>query len=192
MDKGFLKTILRSNQSVFTFKDLLLLWGGVDPVTARQRVSYYVQQGDLYSIRRGIYAKDKRYDRLELATRIYTPAYISFETVLGRSGITFQYYSQIFIASYQSKELIVEGQKIVFKKINYAILTNPAGIEQKANYAIASPERAFLDVVYLHKEYHFDQLSLIDWDKVAELLPIYGNNKAMMYRITMYREALKE
>jgi hypothetical protein len=192
MEKGFLKTILKSKQTVFTFKDLLLIWGGIDIKTAKVRINYYVKSGDLYPVRRGIYAKDKNYDRLELATKIFTPAYISFETVLGNAGITFQYYSQIFVASYQTKEIIADGQKIVYKTLKSSILTNSAGIENKEHYAIASPERAFLDVVYLNKDYHFDQLSSLNWDKVDEILPIYGNNKRMNKQISKYYQAAQE
>ena len=192
MEKGFLKTILRANQTVFTFKDLLLMWGGIDVITARKRVNYYIKSGNLYPIRRGIYAKDKNYDRFELATKIFTPAYISFETVLGNAGVTFQYYSQIFVASYQTKEIIADGQKIVYKTLKSSILTNSAGIENKEHYAIARPERAFLDVVYLNKDYHFDQLSSLDWEKVNELLPIYGNNKRMNKQISKYYQVMQE
>ena len=192
MEKGFLKTILRSDQTVFTFKDMLLMWGGIDVITARKRVNYYIKSGNLYPIRRGIYAKDQNYDRLELATKIFTPAYISFETVLGNAGITFQYYSQIFVASYQTKEIIADGQNIVYKTLKSSILTNSAGIENKEHYAIASPERAFLDVVYLNKDYHFDQLSSLNWDKVNELLPIYGKNRRISGQISKYYQAAQE
>ena len=162
------------------------MWEGVNVVSARKRVNYYVQTGNLYSVRRGIYAKDKNYDRFELATKIFTPAYISFETVLGKAGITFQYYSQIFVASYQTKELVADQQKFVFKTLKGSLLTNSAGVENKENYAIAAPERAFLDVVYLSKDYHFDNLSAINWDKVNDILPIYGENKAMRDRVYKY------
>jgi hypothetical protein len=192
MKKGFIKAILRSNRTVFTFKDLLLMWEGVDVDTARKRVNYYVQTGNLYSVRRGIYAKDKNYDRLELATKIFTPAYVSFETVLGSAGITFQYYSQIFVASYQTKEIIADGQKFVFKTLKDSLLTNSAGVENKETYAVAAPERAFLDVIYLSRDYHFDNLSLINWDKVNELLPIYGKNKNMRDRVNQYYQFTKE
>lgn len=186
MKKGFLKTILRSKQTVFTFKDFLLMWGEIDAKTAKERINYYVKSGDLYSIRRGIYAKDRNYDRFELATKIYTPAYISFETVLGNAGVTFQYYSQIFVASYQTRDIVADDQKIIYRTLKSSILTNSAGIENKENYAIASPERAFLDVVYLSKDYHFDQLSTLNWDKVKEILQIYGNSKRMSDRVSNY------
>ncbi|TSC77837.1 MAG: hypothetical protein G01um101429_938, partial [Parcubacteria group bacterium Gr01-1014_29] len=73
-----------------------------------------------------------------------------------------------------------------------SILTNQTGIEVKENYFIASLERAFLDVVYLNKEYHFDNLSGINWGKVDEILPIYGGNKRMEAKVKKYREATQK
>jgi hypothetical protein len=192
MEKGFLKVILRANQTVFTFKDLLLLWGGIDVKTAKSRVNYYVKRGDLYSIRKGIYARDGKYDRKEMATKIFTPAYISFETVLGSSGITFQYYDQIFVATYQSLERIVDGQKITFRCLKSSVLTNSIGVENRENYSIATPERAFLDRVYLSKDYHFDNLSPLNWEKVNEIIPIYNPTKRMRERVKEYQESLEK
>lgn len=183
--------ILRSNKTVFSFKDLLLLWGDLNQLTAATRVNYYVRKGELYHIRRGLYAKDKNYDKFELATKIFTPSYISFETVLGKAGITFQFYGKIFVATYQSKEITCDGQIYSFKTIKASILTSAAGIEKKENYSIASPERAFLDVIYLYKDYHFDNLSPLNWQKIFETLPIYGGNKRMEKKVKRYYEAAK-
>jgi hypothetical protein len=186
MKKGFLHTLLRLKQSVFTFRELMLLWGGTDRATAKARVHYYVKSHELYHLRRGIYAKDHEYDPFELATRIVSPSYISFETVLGATGITFQHYDRIFVASYISKEIMVDGHPIVFKTMKRDILTDTTGIEQRSGYAIASPERAFLDTVYLNKEYHFDNLAPLDWDKISRLLPVYGGIKRMESSVAKY------
>ena len=186
MKKGnYISTILRSKKTVFSFKDIALLWGDSGSA-ARVRVNYYLKNSDLYRIHQGFYAKDKNYNKNELAIKIYTPSYISFETVLGRAGIIFQSYGQIFIASYLTREIIVDGQTYSFRKIKESVLTNNAGIEHKDNYSIATPERAFLDVVYLNKDYHFDNLSVLDWDKVLEILPIYSN-KRMEKEIKAYQ-----
>ena len=179
MKRGFLNALLRSDKTIFSFKDLILLWGGIDRLTAGSRVHYYIRQGHLYPVRRGVYAKDKDYDRLELATKIFAPSYISFETVLGEAGITFQFYGKIFVASYQSREITCDGQVYHFRRIKDAILTSNAGMENRENYSIASAERAFLDVLYLFKDYHFDNVSPLNWDKVREIFPIYGGNRRM-------------
>lgn len=188
-EKKPISNILRSKKTVFTFKDISLIWGDADKKTTIAAVNYYVKTGGLYRIRRGIYAKDKDYDKLELATKIYTPSYISFETVLAKAGVVFQFYGQIFAASYLTREITADGQAYSYKKIKDEILTNPVGIERRENYSIASPERAFLDVAYLYKDYYFDNLSPLDWDKVLEILPIYGGNKRMEKRVKEYREA---
>lgn len=186
--------LLRNKQSVFTFKEVNMLAGGeVDPALLRRRISYYVKKGDLQPLRRGIYAKDKKYDKLELANRIYTPSYISLETVLHRAGVIFQFYAQIFIASYLTREIKVDDQVFSYRKIKDEILTRtqpPTGIEHKGTYSIAIPERAFLDVVYLSKDYHFDNLSALNWEKVFELLPIFENAE-MEKRVKAYYEHFK-
>jgi len=189
MRKANILDIYRSDKTVFTFKELSLILGVTNKDYLKKTIYRYVKAGKLYPLRRGIYAKDKKYNKLELATKIYTPSYVSFETVLAKVGIVFQYYSQIFIASYLTREITVDNQIYSYKKIKDAILTNSVGIENKENYSIASPERAFLDSLYLYKDYHFDNLSPLDWKKVYKILPIYGGNKRMEKRIEQYHSS---
>ena len=111
MRKGnYLTTILRSPKTVFSNQDIAMLWGEPSSEAVRVRLNYYVKQGLLYRIRRGLYAKDKKYNKLELATRIFTPAYVSFETILSKEGVIFQFYSQIFVASYLTREITIDDQ----------------------------------------------------------------------------------
>lgn len=187
--RGFLSKLLKSHQTVFSFKDLLLMWGGIDRRTAVARVHYYVRKSLLYHLRKGLYAKDKNYHKFEAAVKILTPSYISFETVLGKEGVTFQFYDEIFVASYQSRSITCDGQIYHFRKIKTSILTEGKGVQQLDNYAIASPERAFLDTVYLFKDYHFDDLSSLDWKKIWELLPIYGGNRRIERQLKEYYDA---
>lgn len=192
MQKNFLKKILKLSETVFSFKELLLRFRTDDSKTLKSKLNYYVKNGDLHHIRRGLYSKDTNYNRFELATKIFTPSYISFETVLSSAGIIFQYYSQIFVASYQSREVICDETVYAFRTIKSRILTNSKGIEILKTYSIASPERAFLDVIYLNKNYHFDNLEPLNWDKVFEILPIYENNKSMQKRVILYHTAYKK
>ena len=186
-----MEVLLRSPKTIFSTKDVSLLWGEEVEVAARVRLNKYVKSGKLIRVRRGLYAKDKNYDKNELAAKIYTPSYISFETVLGAAGVTFQYYSQIFVSSYQTKEIEIEGQKYVFKKMKEDMVTSSIGIEGKGNYSIATVERAFLDVLYQNKQYHFDNLRPINWEKVHEILPVYGGNKRMEATVKKLEESAK-
>jgi hypothetical protein len=185
MEKADILNIFRSKSSVLTFKEILIASTQAKPHLLKKRLSYYVQKGELYSIRRGLYAKDKNYDRLELATKIFTPSYVSFETILYEAGIIFQHYSTIFVATYQTREVECDSQLYSFKKIKDVILTNSDGVENRGNYFAACKERAFLDVLYLNKDYYFDNLSPLDFDKVQALLPIY-DNKRMAQRVKRY------
>ena len=177
MEKNTLFQILKSRSSVLSFKEVLLAVGPISPDLLKRRLHYYVQNGQLYAIRKGFYAKDKNYDRREFATKLFTPSYISFETVLVEAGVIFQYYATIFAATYQSKEIVCDGQEYSYKKLKDNILVNTTGIENRGTYFIASPERAFLDVLYLNKNYYFDNLSAFNFDKVLSILPIYQNKR---------------
>lgn len=190
MKKADISSILRSDKTVFSFKDILLLAGEGNPARLRRRLHYYVKSGELYAIRRGFYAKDANYDRLELATKIFTPAYVSFETVLRSAGMIFQHYDKIFVTSYLTRDISCDGQSYHYQAIKNPVLTDTAGIEQKKNYAIASKERAFLDVIYRSGDYYFDNLEPLDWDKVFETLPIY-KNKQMAKTVNRYFKNFK-
>lgn len=173
----YFEALLRSPKTIFSTKDIALLWGEKGSANVRVRLSGYVKNGKLIRVHRGIYAKDKNYNPFELATRIYTPAYISFETVLTRSGINFQYYGNIFVASYVTRDIVADGHRISFVRMKDYVLSNALGIEHANDVSIAIKERAFLDRIYVSKDYHFDNLNSLDWDKVFEILPIYRNQK---------------
>jgi hypothetical protein len=190
MRKKDLLNILRSNSSVLSFKEIMLLSDDAQADHLKRRLNYYVKKGELISVRRGFYVKNKNYDRFELATKIYTPSYISFETVLAKFGIIFQHYNKIFVASYQTKEIECDGQLYSYKKIKDIVLTNTLGVENKGTYFIASKERAFLDTLYLNREYHFDNLLPLDFDIIQSMLPIY-KNKRMVNSVARYFENLK-
>jgi len=186
----FVEILLRSPKTVFSTKDIVLLWGERNEINVRVRLSSYVKNAKLIRLHRGIYAKDKNYDRFEMATRIYTPSYISFETVLTRAGVNFQYYGNIFVASYVTRDIEVDGQKISFVRMRDYVLSNTIGIEQINDVSIATKERAFLDRISVSKDYHFDHLDVLDWDKVFEILPIYRNAR-MNKKVAEYYEYFK-
>jgi len=187
----YLETLLRSPKTIFSTKDIALLWGESNKSTITNRLSKYAQAGKLIRVHRGFYAKDSNYDRWELATRIYTPSYISFETVLTRKGVNFQFYGNIFVASYIKREIKVGDQKIQFVRIKDYVLSNSMGIEHTVGYSIATRERAFLDRMYVSKEYHFDNVTNLNWDKVFEILPIY-KNKRLQNKVNEYFHQIKK
>jgi hypothetical protein len=190
MQKGdYLTTILRSPKTVFSFREIVMLWGEANSNAARVRINYYIKNNKLIALRRGLYAKDESYDHLELATKIIIPAYISFETVLTRAGVVFQYYEQIFVASYLTRTIVCDSQTYSYKKLKRTILVNHHGIEDAGNYAVATTERAFLDTLYINKDYYFDNLAPINWDKTFALLSIYDNQRMNKQVNNLYKQS---
>ena len=127
----------------------------------------------------------KDFNKRELATSIYTPSYISFETVLRDAGIIFQHYETIFVASKWPKTIKIDKCNLTFRKLKDKVLFNSMGVIHKNNYSIATPERAFLDTIYLFPHYYFDNLKSINWKKCFEIVKIY-NNKQLLKRLNKY------
>lgn len=172
--------------TVFTTQEISLILKESDLNRLKSKINYFVKKGELISLRRGLYAKTNGFEILEVANKILTPSYISLETVLQDSGVTFQDYSKtIFVLTYQTRDIKLGKYTISFKKIKDDVLANPKGIQIKDGYAIASVERAFLDRIYLSNNYYFDNLNPIDWKSARALLKIYKNT-AMERRYKKY------
>ena len=89
----------------------------------------------------------------------------------------FQYDSCVTSVSYLSREITIDGKIYSYRKVKEAIIVNRQGIVTEDNINIASPERAFLDTVYLYPDFYFDNTGILNKDKVLELLPLYMNKK---------------
>lgn len=172
--------------TVFTTQDIALILGETNLNRLKSKINYFVKKGILINLRKSLYAKPTGYQILEAANKILTPSYISLETVLQRSGVTFQDYSHtIFVLSYQTREIKLGEYIISFQKIKNDLLTNAQGIINEDGYAVASAERAFLDRIYLSTNYYFDNLGSIDWKKAKDMIKIY-HNQAMERRFRQY------
>ena len=177
-----LSTILSNSRTVFTAQWLALQDTGRSRESLVRSLRYYVRTGALRSPRSGIYTKPK-YDEQEMACTLFKPSYISLEYVLARAGVTFQYSEDITCISYLSRTVEIDGKSYVFRKINPMLWANMAGIEQRDNIAIATPERAFLDMVYLSAgQCYFDNLHPLSKRMIRKILPVY-NSKALSKRI---------
>lgn len=178
MRKGdYLSEILKSPKSVFTLKEVALLWRESNYLAIKRRLQYYIKRGNLIRIRRGLYAKDQNYNRWELGTKILVPAYISFETVLSREGVIFQYQDVISVASYVTRVINIGTDKYQFNRLKMEVLTNNLGLSLDNHTTAATKERAILDTLAVNQNYYFDNLNGVDWQKIEQLLPIYTNQR---------------
>ena len=180
-NNNMLYKILNDSRTVFTLPDIAMLAGESNFESINDKINYYVKTNRLNRPRKGIYTKSN-YNPLELACKLYTPSYISLEYVLQQTGILFQYGSTITAVSYLSRKLSIDNNAYSYRKIKNEIIVDTTGINQVNNVNIASPERAFLDTLYLNSNYYFDNLSVLNKERVAELLPVYGS-KALEVRV---------
>ncbi|MEK7544230.1 MAG: hypothetical protein AAB557_05140 [Patescibacteria group bacterium] len=186
MDNLIVK-LYQSPQTILTNTDIAMIWQETDPIHLKSKIAYYVKRGALIHLTRGIFAKNKTYSSRELATNIYTPSYISFETILRDAGMIFQHYDTIFLAGPWSKTIRLDHHTFTFRKLKNALLYNPTGTTITDHYTTANPERAFLDMIYLFRNYSFDNLRALDWEKCSEYVLIYAN-KQMMKRFYRYKK----
>lgn len=180
--KDFIFKIYENKKTVFSLQEIAMLLGEPDFNRLKQRLHYYVKTNRLKRLRRGIYAKGN-YSPEELACKICKLSYISLEYVLQKSGIIFQYDKQITAMSYLSRIIHVDGNTLIYHKIKNEILYNTTGITMD-NHGInmATPERAFLDTLYLDKLFYFDSINSLDKELITNMLSVY-QSKSLNKRV---------
>ena len=145
---------------------------GVSPGSARVSASRYVKSGYLLRLKRNIYILKDRWDsaekeeKLTLANLIQVPSYISLMTALDYYEITTE-MQRNFIESVcikRTKEAKIGNAVFNYTKVNKTLYF---GFVKKDGFFIATPEKAFLDALYLTslKRYRFD-LSSISYEKL--------------------------
>ena len=181
--KNVLGVIFNSSRSVFNVQSLRMLTECEDSQKLTKSLHYYVKEGKISNPRRGIYTK-ATYDEREMACSLFRPAYISLEYVLQRAGVVFQYDDTITCVSYLNRIAEVDEKIYQFRIINPELWIGMEGIDQNDNILIATPERAFLDMVYLSAgNCYFDNLHPLNKTKVKQLLPLY-QSKVLTERVS--------
>lgn len=171
--KDFILEIYLDKRTVFKLTDIAMLFPQEESRNLGDRMGYYVKTGRLQNPRKGIYTKPQ-YNPLELANILYAPSYITLEYVLQQTGIIFQYDSRYTSVSYLSREIEVDGKIFSYRRIKEEIIMDTTGIVRNAdNINIATPERAFLDMLYLNKEFYFDNLNPLDRQLIDRIIPAY-------------------
>ena len=164
-----------SKKSVFTADELALAWKITNKNVLLVTINRSIKNGFLKKIRRGVYLLDeKKVNVFELACKLKKRSYISFETVLSKEGIIFQWQDKVFLASDRASEIENKYGKFVYRKIPDRVLYSNDGIINKGNYFIAAKERALCDKVYKDGISYFDDLSGIDRKKIFRIAKLYN------------------
>lgn len=177
-----LEIVLNSPRTVFNVQSLRMLTECEDSQKLTKSLHYYVKEEKIRNPRRGIYTK-ATYDEKEMACSLFRPAYVSLEYVLQRVGVVFQYDDTVTCVSYLNRIVDIDDRTYQFRIINPELWVGMEGIEQYDNVLIATPERAFLDMVYLSAgNCSFDNLHPLNKSKVKQLLPHY-QSKVLTERV---------
>ncbi|MDP3790572.1 MAG: hypothetical protein Q8R38_00810 [Candidatus Omnitrophota bacterium] len=140
----------------------------ITPESARVFATRYVRQGILLRVKRGFYVLVDRWDvftreeKFAIANIAQVPSYISLMSALDYYEITTQ-MQRFFLESVaikRTKTVRVSDTVLNFTKIQKELYF---GFIKEKDFFIATPEKAFLDAVYLMslKRYSLD-LSSID------------------------------
>jgi hypothetical protein len=106
------------------------------------------------------------------------------EYVLQRAGVVFQYDDTITCISYLNRTIEIDDKSYQFRIINPELWIGMEGIEQSDNILIATPERAFLDMMYLSTgNCYFDNLHPLNKTNIKQLLPLY-RTRVLTERVT--------
>ena len=181
MENAIVK-LLKSGQTVFTTKDLSLIWQINNTKYLKTKIFRLVKQMSIKPLKKGVYVLADDYNVYELANKLFAPSYVTTETALAKNGINFQYYSSVYSFGRYNRAIKIGQQNFIYRQIKESILLNPKGIINDGRVTIASAERALLDTLYLMPDAYFDNLNSIDWDKCFSLVSIY-ENKALEKRL---------
>ena len=159
------------NKLYFGYEDLATVLG-ISRASARVTASRYVQQGLLVRVKRNLYLLKERLNAagreelFQLANLGQVPSCISLATALDYYEITTQVQRDVIesVAVKRSREIRLNGTVCRYTKISSSLYF---GYERQKGFFMATPEKAFLDAMYLQSfgRYALD-LAAIDAGKL--------------------------
>jgi len=164
--------------NLFTTKDFEQI-SGLGQASAWVALARYCRKGLIENPKRGLYylAEQPPHDYL-LANKIYTPSYISFETVLSYHSIIPEVVYSITSATTKiTREFKHKGKTFKYLKIKTSSFT---GYLKKEDYLIADPEKALADYLYfvsLGKKTLNERLNInkLNMKKLKEYTSLFKN-----------------
>jgi len=164
---------LINNRYVIHVKDIADLLN-CDAKLVANMLHYLHKRGKIYRIRKGIYTTSKFIaDPLVIASAIYYPSYISFETALSIQNVIDQIAATIEVATTvefprTAKKIRINNTVINIYKIPPELMFGYRYRESKiirgCYYYIAKPEKALLD--YIYKKGDPRAIFTINWEKI--------------------------
>ncbi len=158
-------------KSYFGYEDIAKALG-ISLSSAKVTANRYVRHGLLVRVKKNIYVlrekwdAARREDKFVIANLAQVPSYISLMTALDYHEITTQVQRDFFesVVVKRTKEISVDHTVFRFTKINRDLYF---GFVKYKGFFIATPEKAFLDALYLMSFGRYDlDMASIDIDKL--------------------------
>jgi len=136
-------------------------------------ISRLQKRGEIKRIIKGYYqVADKPINTQKIATQIYQPSYISFESALSRyGGISQVPYCLTLATTNKPKKIVLDKEDIEYRKIKQDLLF---GFNLIDGVYVATAEKALLDTLYMVSKGRLQiDLTVIDkkvFDKIKLLL----------------------
>jgi predicted transcriptional regulator of viral defense system len=133
-------------KEIFSMKDLRKLFP--QESNLKMSVKRMLDAGVLMQVTRSIYTlKGEPLDIEKVATQLYYPSYISFESALSKYGIINQgLYGLTLATSRHSKKFTLAGVDCEYSQLKPTLFF---GFDLVSGTYLAQPEKAFLDQLYL-------------------------------------------
>ena len=138
---------MESGRTIFTPLDLRLLWQ-VNTLNAKISAVRMADKGLMVRLAIGYYALNDRYNRQELANRIVSPSYVSFQSALFYAGINFQAREEISSVALRDHRKEIGNTLYTYVVMKKELFFNSEGIVTREGAAMAVAERAILDSFY--------------------------------------------
>jgi predicted transcriptional regulator of viral defense system len=171
----------------FSMNDLRKLFP--EEAHLRMSVKRMLDAGVMFPITRSLYAlKQAHLDIEKIATQVYYPSYISFESALSKYGVINQgSYGLSLATTRHTRKIVLAGVECMYSQIQKDLFF---GFDLVNGIYLAHAEKAFLDQIYLmylgkrsgnHAEWELDG---IDPVKLKEYLKSYNQGvKAMVEKM---------
>jgi predicted transcriptional regulator of viral defense system len=140
------------------FETSLLLAGNVDPADVRRQLSRWTKAGRLYQFRRGLYALAPPFQKVKpqpflIANRMVRGSYVSCQSALAYYGLIPEYVPVVVsVTTARPAHLETPLGIFEFHHIKTELLRGSRLIDLDGGQRafVALPEKALLDLIYLH------------------------------------------
>ncbi len=142
-----IKKLQSLDKEYFTVADMQKITG-LARASLKVALSRWAKRGILTRVKRGVYQLSvSPMDVLKVASQLYYPSYLSFESALSRYGILSQIpYTQTFATTKRGKKMILWDTEVEFRQLQKELFF---GYKMEDGIYIAEPEKALLDQLYM-------------------------------------------